>query len=254
MAFDRLVIILIAVTFAGNSRAYEVTAKFQSDDVNIFSTSYRVIIEDLKCSSDKLTKQPLPCTDSEVVTGIKSLPESDYNKEMVKFLRINDQSIYFMPSGFANFFPSVVALSVVNSNLKVIRKRDLGPFNMLVSLMLYGNRLESLDLDVFHENPKLSFIDLSNNDFKYLDWKTFEPLTKLLVLDLSSNHCINMKAKNATAMADLKTEIDLKCKTVGNFVHEEITALVNLIKYESLRLESEIKALKEFVTHLVDRQ
>lgn len=67
---------------------------------------------------------------------------------MVKGLGMNAQSVYYFPSGFAKYFPNLAGIELVNGNLKVIRKQNLDPFKYLQAIVMHGNRLESLAIQM----------------------------------------------------------------------------------------------------------
>lgn len=190
------------------------------------------------------------CTDAEIITGIKGQHADGYSGELVTALGINSQSINFMPAGFHFFFINIQGLEIVNSNLKVIRKKDLSPFSLLQIILMHGNRLESLDVDTFEGNSQLSYIDFANNDFKHLDPKTFESLIMLKDLDLSSNRCINTRATTPEQLADLNVEMRSKCKSVGDQIADANALQDQKSEIKVAKITADIKALKNIAKQL----
>lgn len=230
--------------------AFTVEGDFYNANFGVFSDIYRFSVKNLKCSNDFYKPESLRCTDSESVTEIKGSHVFDYNNDLVAALSINDQSINFMPREFDRFFPNIAGLEIANSNLKVIRKRDLSPFSLLQTILMHGNRLESLDLDVFEGNPQLSYIYMANNDFKHLDPRTFESLTMLKDLDLSSNRCINIRATTPQQLAEVNAEITARCKSVGNQIADANALQDEKTQTELAKINADIKALKNIAHQL----
>lgn len=241
---------LIVVASIAYASAFAVEGDFYNSNFGSFGDIYWFTVKNLKCSNNFYKPQPLRCTDSESVTEIKGSHVFGYNNELVHALSINGQSINFMPREFDHFFPNIAGLEIANSNLKVIRKRDLSPFSLLQTIIMHGNRLESLDLDAFEGNPQLSYIDLANNDFKHLDPRTFESLIMLKDLDLSSNRCINTRATTPQQLADLHAEMHIKCKSVGNQIADANALQDENTKTEVAKINADIKALKDIAKQL----
>lgn len=229
-------------TFSAPTLAFEATGIFYVGLFGSFGNIYRYNVQNLQCSNNFYWDPPLQCNDKTEVTEIAGKAVAGYSNEMVKGLGIHGQSINFMPGGFEKHFPNIVGLELANSNVKVIRKRDLSPFKLLEEIFMHGNRFESLDLDTFEANPNIKYIFLANNDFKYLDPKTFAPLTNLLSIDLSANRCINTRASTPQQITELKAEMRLKCATVANQIADATKD-----ESEIAKLKSEIEALKAIV-------
>lgn len=238
---------MIIVTSAVYAGAFEAAGVFYVGAFGAFGDIYRFNVHNLQCSDDFYSEQPLRCNDLETITGVKGNPVSGYTNAMVKGLGIHKQSINYMPSGFANYFPNIVGLELANSNLKVIRKQDLSPFKVLEAIVMHGNRLESLELDTFEGNPNIVSIYLANNDFKHLNPKTFDPLPKLQALDFSSNRCISMSANTPQQLAELKIEMRLQCKSVGDQIADAIALEDEKDNLAVSKLEAEIEKLKSIV-------
>lgn len=249
--FCRFFIILSLVTFIARTKAFEVSGLFNVGEFGVLGVIYRFNVKDLQCSVDFYWPRPFYCKDNEIVTSIKGTPVAGNTNGMVKGLGIYSQSINFMPRGFGNFFPNLLGLELANSNLKVIRRQDLSSFKLLQVIVMHGNRLESLELDTFAENPDIAFIYLPNNDFKQLDPKTFDVIPKLYHLDLTSNRCINKAATNLQQVAELKKEIGSKCKTTQNRITEAVADQDERLKTENAKLKAEIEALKGIVMQFI---
>lgn len=207
-------------------------------------------MQNLQCS-DNYYLRTFHCTDNEVITGINGAHVAGYSNAMVRGLGIHLQSISFFRSGFSQYFPNIAGLELTNSNVKVIRKQDLSPFRLLQFLVMQGNRLESLEIDTFEGNPNIDYVVFANNDLKHLDPRTFDVLTRLYYLDVTSNRCINRAASTPQQLAELKTEIGIKCKTVRNQISDAINLQDKKIKNADAKLKAEIEALKEIVMQFV---
>lgn len=108
---------------------------------------------------------------------------------------------------------------------------------------MHGNRLESVDQNTFEANVNIKSIYFANNYFKYFNPETFAPLTK------TCNRCISKRASTPQQLAELKKEMQSKCKSVKNQIANALQDESTNI--EKANLKSEIESLRGIVMQFV---
>jgi hypothetical protein len=121
-----------------------------------------------------------------------------------------------LPSKIIEIFPKFTGLSILSSNIPIVRKRLFKPefakiqvlwlnqdkikivedeaFNCLTNLVeinLHENRIQSLNSGVFEKNYKLMRINLWDNKIKLIAPGTFQHLNQLKYINLWINECVN---------------------------------------------------------------
>lgn len=95
-------------------------------------------------------------------------------------LTIHSSSVNFIPNGIKSLFPNLKALNIGSSGLQCVTKKDLKEFgDCLVNLDLEGNKITSIDADLFDDNTNLIYISLSENAIKHIETGFFDNLRKL---------------------------------------------------------------------------
>lgn len=94
-----------------------------------------------------------------------------------------------LPSNFATFFPNLVGLQWMGTYLRTIKPSDLSPYPNLVFLGLSMNLIHELDGNLFQNNHKLQFIDLTSNQIQKIGTGLLSGLNSLTGLYLYSNPC-----------------------------------------------------------------
>lgn len=136
-------------------------------------------------------------TDSSVTSVVLSSKSKVKNLEEIKFLDITNAKVKFIPTDIKSQLMNLKALRVSSCGLLSINKENLKEFGIsLEFLCLHGNKIISIDEDLFDYNPNLRVIFLASNPIRYIDPHFFTSLTKLGKLEdvgLDSANCINQK-------------------------------------------------------------
>jgi hypothetical protein len=121
-----------------------------------------------------------------------------------------------LPLIIFDMFPKLTALSVLSSDIPIVRKRLFKPefakiqvlwlnqdkikmikekafthLTNMVEISLQQNKIQSLNRRVFENNHKLMRISLWDNQIKMIAPGTFQHLNQLKLVDLVGNECVN---------------------------------------------------------------
>ena len=160
----------------------------------------------------------------------------DSNDNVVT-LKIIDQLVFFLPSGFVNHFPFLSVLKIWTSGLRSIVQEDIRDMKYLTDFSLSGNDLETLNSNLFQFNQRLIKIDFTRNRLKHIGLNLLKPLKNLVYADFYRNDCIHDGARYS--FEDLKTSLRKKCQPTNEMMAEEVELLSSEI--ESLNRELDIK-------------
>lgn len=116
-----------------------------------------------------------------------------------------------LPRNIAQFFPNLKALELKKVGLKTISAADLQPFPQLMHFEAWGNKLTSLDSDLFKFNPKVQFIGLNENLIANVGANFFSYLPAVKQIQLLDNVCISSFAWTEKTWAKLKAELPILC-------------------------------------------
>lgn len=120
--------------------------------------------------------------------NVSNLPE-------ITALKIHDATVKLIPFGIKKHFPNLKALEFDNCGLLSVYKENLKEFrNSLEYLSLYGNKLNSIDADLFEYSSNLKAIYLGGNPFVHIKPEFFTNLKNLKsieVINLRSANCID---------------------------------------------------------------
>lgn len=167
-----------------------------------------------------------------------ALPSGETNDKVNTFL-VFEQICEFLPVGIARFFKGLEGMAIQKSGLKRITKMDLRPFKGLKSISLYGNKLQSLESNLFIFNPKIKLISLFNNELKQISANVFDGLNSIERVYMSSNPCINENAESFSKIQELRRKFIDNCP-----VSDEMVEYAQLEK-EYLKLEIKSSKMEE---------
>lgn len=124
-------------------------------------------------------------------TFVSSLVEGKHFKTKqnvdVLVIKIENQNMRRVISGFKKFFPNVVELYVHASQLKEIERSDFKDLSSIKVMSFFGNQLSSIPSDTFMDTVNLEYLKLSWNHINTLPGKVFHPLINLKGLYLNGN-------------------------------------------------------------------
>lgn len=157
-----------------------------------------------------VTKNVKITTPGQTVASINYLSADEFKEKYseVKWLKIDSQTVNYLPKDLEKFFPNLEGIHIQHSHLKSIEKSDLKVFPKLKVIRLYGNDLQTLEEDLFNVNQNLVFIDLSDNKISSIEKNTFKTLSELKYLRFEDNKCLSTTVHAQTNTTALKIEIE----------------------------------------------
>lgn len=112
--------------------------------------------------------------------------------------------VMFMPKGFKNenIMPTLKMLLLKEGNLQELKNSDLKQFgDDLIYLNLRGNKISSLDADLFEHNPNLEYVDLSENPLEYIEpgfFKNMRKMKNLAIVRFENAGCMNQAISSSS--------------------------------------------------------
>ena len=156
-----------------------------------------------------------------------------------------------IPRNIQEFFPNVSILSFSYTNILHLNRSDLEPFPQLRVLVLFNNRLEKLESDVFLSSPNLQYINLSRNRLRHLGPAVFNSLINLSTLRLNDNTCIDQYVdNNIFDVEKLRWEAQFRCPVSLQQIENEILSgqrfrsIIDPLEARILKLEERIEQLE----------
>jgi len=150
--------------------------------------------------------------------------------DQVRTLYIYKQTMNFIPSGIEKVFPNLRGFLFTENDVVRVFQSDFKPFPELRGLWLRGNkRLDVLERDLFKFNKKLYYLNLWNNNFKFIDANILDGFSSLSVIDLNANPCIKMASFNEET-SRYKKALTRKCQNAKILAMQTEFKKVNHIK------------------------
>lgn len=147
-----------------------------------------------------------------------------------------EQVCDFFPVGLEKFFKNLTGIAIQKSGLKRISKSDLKPFGQLRSISLFGNKLKTLESDLFMYNPLLELISLFANQIKHVHPNVLNGLTRLKHAYFNSNVCIDEDGLTEEQIGKLKCKFTEKCPATE--------AMMEYAEVEMEKLKSDVENAK----------
>jgi hypothetical protein len=135
----------------------------------------------------------------------------------------NQMDLTFIPQNSTSFFPNLKVFVVNRCGLKVVNGADLKQFGPGLNFMsLNFNLIEQVSHDLFEFLPNLIFLDMDANGIRHIGHDAFDAIPKLSTL-LFNNLCIVVTiGNNATAVANKKFEMSLKCPPTIQMLEDQL--------------------------------
>ncbi|CAO1358350.1 unnamed protein product [Diamesa serratosioi] len=262
--FRRNLIVLVCASFAiaSLSSALEIPCdygnKFIDDDLIVYSA----------------VVTSLEQTDPFVITGITDLP-SDMKRIDIQHFAITKNDTYecqtsYIPKRISVYFPSLFYMEITDVALKFIAKEDFAGMDVMKTLSLQNNLIESIPTDAFSTmqeletlnldgnmleiiennlfkfNGKLEFITLNDNKIKYIGYRTFSHLNALNKVFLNNNDCINYEYETGSDFKASITQFNDKIRTecgdkslASEIYMKEIEQLMNRVRVINMQLKDD---------------
>jgi chaperonin cofactor prefoldin len=169
------------------------------------------------------------------------------NHASVKGFRILNSShtISYMFRGLINVFPNLIAIMISSCHMKEIRQTDLQPYSKLKNLDLDSNDIETLERNLFKNNPQLEAIFLQHNKIKQVHPNVFDQLSELQYLYMNYNSCVTENGSTRTDALKLITKIKDQCDNYDlvNEIEANVTKIGDQVKVHIENMKSQIDDL-----------
>lgn len=139
----------------------------------------------------------------EKLEGIHEIRKGNFDVQSL--LITDDDELEQIPKTIGSFCPNLKSFTWEDSNLRIISGDDFKLLSRLTFLNLAGNKLESLESDIFMHAPRLQVIRLERNLIMHLERELLEDLGDLKSIDFTDNSCINGKASTSEEFQQIKS-------------------------------------------------
>lgn len=145
------------------------------------------------------------------VTGIVGDHLPDRNNNDVKAIKMNTAGLKSFLKSLDAFFPNLVYIEINDNILKSISSVDLAPFLGLKVFRAQSNLFQSLDGNLFENNPKLLWIDFSNNFIRNVGEDFFNYIIHLSAAYFGGNICIDEHPASFQLVEEFKPRMLSQC-------------------------------------------
>lgn len=160
--------------------------------------------------------------------------------EDLVFLEVKDQNLKHLPRNIFDLYPNIESITAENTELMEIRYENLRKLASLRNLRLVKNKIDTLELSLFNDNPILIHVNLKDNRLFELDPKVFENLHKLITLNLDGNLCIDKSYDlRRDEKEDVIKDLNQACK-----------GFTNMKKHINQKIQEEKEFYEKKVDHI----
>lgn len=128
------------------------------------------------------------------LVGLKGEHIKNKTNVDVVVLRINKQTMEYIPASLGNVVPNLQSFCVESSELKIIKQKDFAGLENLTELAIRNNKLMQINGDSFDSLSKLETLDLSRNLISTLGENFVKNIRSLHTLNLSHNKLTSLRA------------------------------------------------------------
>lgn len=183
---------------------------------------------------------------SDKITELYGTHEPRKGNVDVQGLIIRSQDMEFFPVNIDAFFPNIKLLNFPLNSISYVSNAHLIPFPNLEFLALYGNKITSLDSNLFSGLNSLKFINLGGNKIKHVGYDLILP--NFAEIYLYSNTCIDKDAVTADQITFLRFSLMIKCPPRISQNRFRLTKdQVQILKNKYLLLEMRISFLEAII-------
>lgn len=147
------------------------------------------------------------------VTDISATHMEGKDHEDVKgfYASSNHLMLATIPAGIEKFFANLEFFEWANGNLFSIDSSTFEPFPNLLVINLGGNKIVTLDGDLFQHTRKLRQIDFVSNSLEHVGHDFLTGLTDLEFVNFSWNPCIDASARTPQQIQELNLLLTIQC-------------------------------------------
>lgn len=146
------------------------------------------------------------------VTGSHSM---EWQKNsLVGSLTMTDifQVLNKIPEKIGDFFPGIIQIQWQMGNLTSLTSDDLKQFRFLRSLSLRGQKITTLDGNLFQNNLEMIEINFGSNQIIKVGDNLITNLKNLTSVDFMGNRCVSFTARTSSDMPILSLHLAALCK------------------------------------------
>lgn len=132
------------------------------------------------------------------------------NTDVVEFSAYR-QATTFIPKNIEKFFPNLLIFCWIDGELLKIDSKDLEPFPNLFFFDIGGNKIKSLDGNLFMYTRKLQTIYLDANQIQHVGRDLITGLEELLRVYFRKNVCMDFAASNLSEIQRFKELLPMNC-------------------------------------------
>lgn len=180
-----------------------------------------------------------------------------YSNDYVNDVVIINQTTFYIPEGFGDFFPSLKQLEMISSKLKFIRRSNFAQMKNLLDLRLDDNEIEIIFSDTFWDLKKLQWLSISGNRIKALTEGLTMTMPELMWFTANDNEiqvfdekCFrhNKKLELVSLQSNLLRKIRFHLRKFKDLAFVDMRG--NLCIDEYFRRSEKLFGLSEFQTKL----
>jgi hypothetical protein len=131
--------------FATNAEQKTLQCEYENDDWGYLGSLYECEVSTNTAITEFLTED-VQATGTHV---------AGKTNDDVQGFNCDECQMEYFPRGLHKTFKNLRGIYIFRAGLKAIFKEDLGSFDKLEVLSLYGNKIEVLEQDLFSGNPNL---------------------------------------------------------------------------------------------------
>lgn len=181
---------------------------------------YSLAGKDYEC-----TAQVFFVGDSRIISEVSHHHLVGKNNSDVTRLNIKNQDVGFIPHNVSEFFPILSYFAVYSTAITEFTRDSLKGLYKLREFDAHSNKIESIDGDIFADNPLLVSIRFNDNPIKHIAYRVFDHLTSLTTLHFTTTTCINSKADlNRTTTVKLIFQLEISCPPSFEMLEAQIVS------------------------------
>lgn len=172
--------------------------------------------------------------DSDVrITAVYGTHLDGHQNADVQGLIISSQDMKQFPTNIKSFFPDLKVINFPLNSITSVTNKNLILFPNLEFLALYGNKIASIDSDLFSGLKSLKFINLGRNLIKHVGHNVILPSTAHIYL--YSNFCIDRDAVTELEVTYLRLRLMMSCPPQPDSIGSLVNLSISNDKKETLK-------------------
>lgn len=198
-----------------------------------------------------------------VITQIRGNTENTkaYSDVQGIYLNLQGKNLTYIPRGFENFFPNLIAIFVYEGEIEELNGDDLKELKNLEYFAIEFNPLEKIPQNLFANNPKMKNIFFDNNKITHVAVGFLDGLNDLQRVYFSNNPCSNFDAESTSDIEMLKSFLIEHCDDIKTTTEAPLTLnletttekVLDLVAAPSLRVAKKLTLCDDFVNEKLEK-